>query len=193
MSTKELDEYCEKIFGYLAFNFDKPHYFNRLKEELNESGIKISKPTLIAHLRHLKSQKIIKKKKEGKQKIAISLNYEQLINVEFYKNFNDILKQLLEEKEMFNALTIEKKVNLVSACLYVIETNRLKYDILKTIEPEKKFQHSISFQFIKNTLEQYRGYLLKTCLGSQDNAKEALQITEELEKNWKEAVLEELK
>jgi hypothetical protein len=190
--TEKLDENCEKIFGYLAFNFDKPHYLNKLEIELNESGVSITKPTLIVHLKHLKKKKIIKKKKEGKQKFAISLNYDFLINEDFYKNFHQDLERLVSEKQAFEVLPIQKKAKLASACLYVIESNRLKYDILKTIDPKNTFQYSLSFQFVKNTLELYRIQLVKSCLNSQTDAKVALKIAEELEKYWKEAIVDEL-
>jgi hypothetical protein len=192
MSTKKLDEYCEKIFDYLAFNFEKPHYLNQLKEELNESGIKISKPTLILHLKHLKEMKIIKKRKEGKQKYAISLNYDSLIDIEFHKKFHEELESLLKEREIFNTQTIERKVKIASACLYIIETNRLKYEILKTLEPQKNLEYTLSFQLIKNTLRQYMKNLSKACFESQTNAKQALNVIEGLEKNWHDAITEEL-
>lgn len=187
-----MDECCEKIFDYLAFNFDKPHYLNKLERELKESGIKITKPTLIVHLKHLKNMKIIKKKKEGKQKIAISLNYDYLINEEFYKSFHEDLKQLINEKQTFEKMPIQTKTKIASACLYIIEANRLKYGILKTINPESSFQYSLSFQFVKNLLQIYENQLIESCSNSKENAKEALIIAEEFENYWKEGITEEL-
>jgi hypothetical protein len=191
--SQELDDYCEKIFGYLAFNFDKPHYLNKLKNELSESGIKVSKPTLILHLKHLKEKKIIKKRKEGKQKLAISLNYDNLIDFEFYKKFSADLDDLLNEKAIFDSRTIEQRVKIASACLYIVETNRIKYEILKTLDPNKKFEYVMAFQFSKNLLRQYMNYLRKSCSESPANAKEALKVLEGLEKTWYDAVTDELK
>lgn len=192
MTKEKLDKYCEQIFAYLAMYSDEPHYLNRLEKELIVSGVKITKPTLVSHLKHLQNQKIIKKKKEGKQKIAISLNYENLIDLVLNKNSYNTLNILLKEKKAFNALTTRKKVNISSACLYIIETNRLKYNILKIIEPEKTFQYHLSFQFIKNILEQYEKYLMKSITESQPKAKEALKATQEIEKYWKETISEEM-
>ena len=82
MEKLELDDYCEKIFAYLGVQ-DEPLRFNELHKALNKANFKISRPTLIAHLKHLLKQEVITKKSQGKQNVAYGINWKKLEYLNF--------------------------------------------------------------------------------------------------------------
>lgn len=73
MDKRFLDEYCKHIFTTLLL-INKPLRFNELHRTLNQVGVKISKPTLAEHLKHLIKQNIVKREEKGKQNISYTIS-----------------------------------------------------------------------------------------------------------------------
>ena len=71
---KKLDDICVEIFFTLMAY--KRLRFNELHRYLKMFGTKISKPTLIEHLKHLKKQKLISRKREAFQNVSYGLTDE---------------------------------------------------------------------------------------------------------------------
>jgi len=78
---KELDDLCVEIFFTLMAY--KRLRFNQLHRYLKKFGTDISKPSLIDHLKHLKKQKLISRKREGFQNVSYGLTDEinSLLNI----------------------------------------------------------------------------------------------------------------
>ena len=189
MVRPELDEHCKKIFAFLVLN-DVPIGFNKLHKALNDSNYKISRPTLIAHLKHLQKLKIINKKMEGMQKVAYSVNYEKVDNLQFHKDFGKVAENIIKSKETFNSFDIAEKVRYISFILMIIEVNRLKNEVRSVLEPERRFEATLAFLFVKSYLERFRLYLLQTCVNSREDAQKALTEIDRLEQTLKNEVFE---
>ena len=78
---KELDDLCVEIFFTLMAY--KRLRFNQLHRYLKKFGTDISKPSLLDHLKHLKKQKLISRKREGFQNVSYGLTDEinSLLNI----------------------------------------------------------------------------------------------------------------
>jgi DNA-binding HxlR family transcriptional regulator len=76
MEEPPLDEYCKKILAILLLLRRKIR-FNELYRFLNQHGVKISKPTLSEHLKHLTKLKILVRQEEGIQKVTYRINSER--------------------------------------------------------------------------------------------------------------------
>ena len=78
---KELDDLCVEIFFTLMAY--KRLRFNQLHRCLKKFGTDISKPSLLDHLKHLKKQKLISRKREGFQNVSYGLTDEinSLLNI----------------------------------------------------------------------------------------------------------------
>ena len=180
MLFEEIDDHCKKIFALLVIS-SKPVNFNKLHEYLNDSNYKISKPTLSAHLKHLVSHKIVKKKRTGKQNISYSVNYEKVDNLQFHKDFSETTEKIMKDKETFSSFDIFEKVRYVSLILSLIEINRLKNEVRSVLEPKRRFEATLAFLFVQSYLERFRMYLLQTCVNSKEDAEKTLVEIEELE------------
>jgi len=180
MEKPELDEYCEKIFAFLALN-KNPLRFNELHRTLNAADFKISKPTLIAHLNHLQKHKIIARKSEGKQNTSYLVNWNKLDYLRYHTKYRQALEKAQNDKETFNSFSIDEKVRYVTLMLSLQEVTRLKFEILSFLEPHRRFEATLAFLFVQGTIEPFRMWLLKTCVKSKETAQEALTTVEQLE------------
>jgi hypothetical protein len=184
MKEPKLDEYCGKIFLFLAMS-KSPLRFNELHRALNAADLKISTPTLIAHLNHLRKHKIITRKAEGKQNTSYFVNWNNLDHLKYYAQYKEALEKARKDEEVFNSFTIDEKVSYVTLMLSLQEVTRLKFEIRSFLEPKRKFEANVTFLFAQSTFEPFRTFLLQTCLRSQENAQKALTSVEEIEQRLK--------
>lgn len=106
MSTKELDNYCQKLLqAFIGSN--KRWHFNEFHEKLNKASLKISKPTLSQHLKHLQKLKLITRKREGKQRISYGVNWEKLKHLQKTVDGLHAIKRILENETTFSTLRIQ--------------------------------------------------------------------------------------
>jgi hypothetical protein len=180
MTLNDLDEHCNRIFEFIL-QIDKPITVLELHRTLNATGFKISKPTLFAHLKHLLKQKLIKKRKEGKQKIAISINYKIPSELIDFKEATKTLMQIKDDKKFFDRLTIAEKISTISQMLFIIELKRLKTEIYVCYEPEKRHEAFLNYLFTQNYLQEFRIHMLRSCANSKTDAMIALDEVERLE------------
>ena len=189
METLELDDYCEKIFAYLGVQ-DEPLRFNELHKALNKANFKISKPTLIAHLKHLLKHEVITKKNQGKQNIAYGVNWKKLDYLKFHKNFRKATERIEKNKATFEQFELDEKITYVSFILSLIEVIKLKNEIRSFLEPKRRFEATLAYSFARSYLEPFRMYLLRDCIKSKEIAKKALVKVEELEQSLQNELFE---
>ena len=189
METLELDDYCEKIFGYLGLQ-DEPLRFNELHRELNKANFRISKPTLIAHLKHLLKHKVISKKSQGKQNITYGVDWKELSYLTYHKKFRKAAERIQKNKTTFEQFELDEKIIYVSLILSLIEVIKLKNEIRSFLEPKRKFEAMLAYSFARNYLERFRMYLLRDCIKSKEIAETALVKVEELERNIQNELFE---
>jgi len=184
MKEPNLDEYCSKIFAFLAMS-TIPLRFTKLYKELNARGFRISRPTLVAHLNHLRKHEIVIQKIEGKQNISYSVNWSKLDYLKYYAIYRKALQKFRTDREVFDSFTIDEKVAYVTLMLSLLEVIRLKFEIRSFLEPKRRFEANITFLFAQSTFEPFRMRLLQSCLKSKEDAQKTLANVEELEQRIK--------
>ena len=180
MRELELDEYCEKIFAFLAMQ-DSPLRYNELYKSLNKANFKISRPTLSAHLNHLRKHKVITRKPRGKQEVSYEINWTKLNYLQHHKHFRKAAERIQKNKATFEKFDLEEKITYVSLILGLIEVTKLEYEIRAFLEPKRRFEATLAYLFTRGYLEPFRMYLLRDCIKSEQTAKEALALVEKLE------------
>lgn len=171
MAKPLLDETCKKIFSALLVS-DKRLRFNELHRNLDQIGLKMSKPTLIEHLNHLKKQRLIKRKRQGKQNVAYEVNWEKFKYLGEAIDQQRALKHLLEDEKIFKSFPLDEKVMYVHNILALRNLYRLKLEISGIIDPSKNFEHSIQYLFITRFFDFFKTWLLESCHENKPECRE---------------------
>jgi len=162
MEKPLLDEYCKNIFSVLLVS-DKTLGFNELHETFNQIGLKMSKPTLSAHLHHLQRRKLLIRKKIGKKYVSYSVNWEKLQTLQESMKARQALKNLLQNKETFKSFPIDEQLTYVTNIMTLTNLYRLKLEIQDVLDPTKNFEHSVQFLFTNRFFEFFKTWLLESC------------------------------
>lgn len=173
MEKPILDEVCKNIFSVLLVS-DKGLRFNKLHGTLNQIGLKMSKPTLIKHLRHLQKRKLLIRKKEGKQNVSYKVNWERLETLQQSMKARQMAKNLLENKKRFKSFPINEQATYVTNILTLSNLYKLKLETQAIFNPRKNFENSIQFLFIYRFFEFFKTWLLENCQEAKTNEREKI-------------------
>jgi DNA-binding HxlR family transcriptional regulator len=189
---KELDDICVEIFFTLMAY--KRLRFNQLHKTLKKFGTEISKPSLIEHLKHLKKQKLISRKREGFQKVSYGLTDEinslldipeedvkkWVENLTEEKNIPKKFRLLqFDTKEYYGKLSekqlderIDKDLNRVlTQNLFELKTF-IKYD-LRLDKPERD---AVFWKFVGNPLyRMLERFIVEDCRNSEKYRKKLFE------------------
>lgn len=185
MVLPKLDEICHQLLS--AFLVEpKPFRFNAFYRFLNEKGVKISKPTLILHLRHLIDFKLVERNVIDKQNITYSLDQKFWEGIQKYtENKKKIIKHFEGERKRFDADTPLSQVYNVHIVLILRGLFQLKYEMLKIAEPDKAFQHNIEIILYRDIWEHLvRWLLINFKTRNEQYRKDILDTIEELIKTY---------
>ena len=185
MTEDYLDSECEYIFTSLL-HLDQPINFNKLFKWLKDIGHKTSKPTLITHLNHLQKKKLIKRKREGKQRVTYSINYNDADKLR--EEYKSIHEYLIEEEKTFKTTDIQRQVLYVALISTLSDLKRMKYAIKAIQEPKRRFEYVLSYYFISDYLERFTKYLLRECK-NPTIAQQVITEIENAEKNLEKELL----
>ena len=180
---KATDEYCKKIFALLVANQEKIR-FNKLYETLNMLDVKISKPTLIQHLHHLRTKGFILRKKEGKQNVTYQVNWKKFEQLKETLGFKEIIARNLENEKIFKSKSLEDQIIFVTGVLTMTQVIYLQLHVLGILEPKGKDLHSLSYLLIYRLYDHYRQWLLDTCKQSSENSQKAYDLLNKMTKNY---------
>jgi len=162
MDKPILDEYCKNIFSVLLVS-DKPLRFNELHRTLSQIGLKMSKPTLIEHLNHLRKRKLVKRKKEGKQNVNYRVNWEKLKTLQQSMKTRQMLKNLLENEKRFKSFPLDEQITYVTNIMTLSNLYQLKVEIQAVLDPSKNFEHVVQYLFINRFFQFFKTWLLESC------------------------------
>jgi len=176
MDKPLLDEQCKNIFSVFLVS-EKTLRFNELYRTLNDIGLKMSKPTLIEHLHHLLKDRLLIRKKEGKQNVSYAANWTKLETFQQSMKTKQFIWNLLGNERQFKAYPIDEQVEYVTNLLTLGNLYRLKLEVQDAIDPSKNFEHSIQFLFINRFFVLFKRWLLESChVSKTEKAPEALSI-----------------
>jgi len=190
MDEPPLDDFCKKIFSLLTAASGSIR-FNELHRALNRLNVKISKPTLSEHLKHLTDQGIFIRKEEGKQNVSYTINYDRFKSLnnlsETEKNYVDYLKK---NEEILESQTIGDQVTSMHMLAIMQELYLLKLDLLNFSEPENKLENSLQYLTTDRYFDYYRKRFLKSCEENKQKCDQALDEIEKLVDLYIETVFE---
>ena len=171
----EMDEYCQKIFGLLGIT-TKKYRFNELYRTINDFGIKMSRPTLIAHLQHLQEKGYVIREEEDKQNVTYELNWKKLDYLKEGLAYKKKVDQDLKNKENFKSYSLKDQAITITSIVALQGLFWLKAKVLDVLEPDKKDEHNLSYVFSSRQLDKYRLWLIDTCKESKENCQEILEL-----------------
>ncbi len=173
--VKELDEYCERIFSLLMVT-NRKFRFNELHKTLLAFGARMSKPTLIQHLAHLRKKGFILRKIEDRQNVSYRVNWKRFEHLKEALDYKQRIDQNLKNEETFKSNPLVDQILDISSILALGELLRLKFDVLDIIEPNRKPEHRFAYIFTHKLLDCYRLWLLDTCKESRENSQKTLEL-----------------
>lgn len=186
----ELDEICKSIFSVFLVT-DEELRFNELHRTLGMIGLKMSKPTLSEHLKHLRRKKLVVRRKEGKQNVSYKTNWKELESLDKAIKTQQALKRTLENEAGFKSFPIDEQVTYVHNVLALRNLYRLKLEVLNVIDPNKNFEHSVQYLFIHRFFELFKTWLLQTCHESNsEGRKAALDMIEHNIKHYEDTLFD---
>ena len=177
MNKSLLDEHCKNIFSVLLVS-DKTLRFNELYRDLNALGLKVSRPTLIEHLHHLQSHRVITRKKEGKQNVSYRVNWEKFETLKQSIDYRQRLLHMLENEKRFKSFPIDEQAIYVTNILTLTGLYRLNLEVQDILDPRKNFEHSLQFLLINRFFEFFKKWLLESCRNSKENGQKTLTMIE---------------
>lgn len=138
--------------------------FNQLYKEVKLSGIKITKPTFIEHLRHLEEKKLILKEEVDKLNISYGFNHELLGDIDRHIREQALSNRIIDEKmRKFNSLPVKDQLSYVHN-MYVITDLLILRDFIDAFVDDDK---ELLFQVNQNDYEKRKmavaNRLLKNC------------------------------
>jgi arginine repressor len=144
---KETDEYCQKIFAYLVAN-NKEIRLNQLYKALEVLQVKITKPTLIQHLRHLHAKRYILRREKGKQNVTYQVNWKKFEPLNEALKFKEVIAHTLENEKIFKSKSLEQQIVYVTTILTWEQILHLQFNILNILEPKATFDITLGYVFI---------------------------------------------
>jgi len=125
LGNELMDETCYHIFSVLLIR--NSLRFNELHKTLNELGVKMSKPTLSDHLKHLLKKKIVVRTVEEAQNVTYKINQKEFEKFEgFIENATKRLREVEKEKETLYSLPPDEQLEEVIRLNAVYKLDEIK-------------------------------------------------------------------
>jgi len=167
------DEKCRIILITLLIKGELR--FKDLKQELKNKHIKMPEPTLLMHLNHLLTQKLIIKTIKSPKNVTYRANINKF--EEFKKRLDESAKLEKEITETFLNLPIEEQIYRLKHFALIRGLACLKYLIL--FEKYGRFEDSLMFEFIRNLFNYPNILVVKKCSENEEYMNEFLKRLEE--------------
>lgn len=160
MDKPLLDEHCKNILSLLLVT-NKTIRFNQLWRDLNDLGLKITRPTLKKHLDHLQRHRVVTQKIEGKQKISYGANWKRFKTLKESMDYRQRILLILENEKRFKSFPIDEQAVYITSIVTLTGLYRLKLEIQDTLDPTKNFEHSLQFLLINRFFEFFKTWFLE--------------------------------
>jgi DNA-binding transcriptional ArsR family regulator len=167
MKLEELDSICDDIFAFFIV-FDENIGFNDLLKSLKKMGVKISRPTLSDHLKHLTKKKVLTRKKQGKQRVFYKLNWKMFENLRDGFKDGKTMSSFLNKEEIFHSLSLDEQVNYLSNVLTLGNLIKLRTRALGIIEPDNVFEYNLEYRIFERYFRYFEDWLLKSGKENKD-------------------------
>ncbi len=169
-----LDYYCVKIFSLFVFS-DQKYRFNELLRKLKRLNVKLSKPTLIAHLAHLQDLGFIVRTQEAKQNVSYGVNWEKFEAIKKSVGYKKRLFTTIDKnKEAFQSLPPRDQLLNLYDVLLLGEISKLRMNMADVLEPEKRAEHYFSYLFMDRSLAMYQSWFLETFMQADEKNQKML-------------------
>jgi hypothetical protein len=177
MEESILDKYCQDIFSFLLV-YDKPIRFNEMDDKINKPWPRMTRPTLLEHLGHLRARKLIIKKRLGRQKVTYEVNYQKAQTFKPGPITRRVLVNTLENKKRFESFETDEQALLATIILTLGGLQQLKLDIENILNPKDSFEKTLQLLLTKRFYDLFRTWLLQKCTDSTEHARQTLNAIE---------------
>lgn len=144
MKEPVLDEYCQKILAVLLL-MREDYRFNELFRFLNKNGVKLSKPTLSEHLKHLCQQEILIRQEAGVQKVIYKVNFSRFSELDEASDISqDFVTRFYQQEKHFKSLPIDRKIDYYHSLTVLQSLLLFKLALLEIAKPDKQFEYSLA-------------------------------------------------
>lgn len=158
-STLMRDELCNQItffFYTRPLDDSKPLNYNVLFRRLNEEGLKISRPTLSLHLRHLVSDGVLKRTEISRKNVTYELftpNIRRVVdkNPDF-KLFESFIRKVYSD---YPASTLDEKIEYLKVFSLFDVFYELRADVIDIVDPRKRYDFRTDADYFKNVRRFY--------------------------------------
>jgi len=169
----EMDDYCKKFFWFLWVKEGKIR-FNELYNSLKKVNVKVSKPTLIVHLKHLQDRGLIVRRVEDVQNVSYAIDWENLETLKDTLRFKEPIFHFEENRETFKSFSPRERLLALYDILLLGQLYRMKQSLADILEPEKKADHYFANWFVFKTLEFYASWFLESFMEADEETRKLL-------------------
>ena len=173
-----LDDYCSSILILLWKK--KEMRFNEIYRALKNEGVKLSKPTLSEHLKHLRKEKWVKRKVRGVQNVTYGLHDS------IHRSSDEDWKWLEEGLKDMGAKFYKKSPEAMAGYALYIVLSRKMEELLLRIEIEPKIGNR-SLSLSKSSSIAFENSLLDNCKKDSAYRNAILKEMKELQEIFDEA------
>lgn len=159
------DRYCMSIVGFLSA-IGRKIRFNKMYKNLNALGAKMSKPTLIEHLKHLLEKEYILREEEDKQTVTYQINWEKFPRLADAIDIQKAMNTEIKNKERFNLMSLQERIVFVTLVETMKQLMQLQLAIISCIEPKAETANNFGAILLSRLFTNYRGWLLESCKSS---------------------------
>ena len=125
--------------------------FNKLYEHLEDYGMRISKPTLSLHLKHLESHELLIRRVEEVQKVSYEINYEKIgsFGKKLKSTFEVLMDEWDEDIRLFNSASVDEQVDIILLEIANRTLRQLELKIKLRSSPVNSWEKSLELMFLQ--------------------------------------------
>ncbi len=184
----DLDNRCKDLLTFfLARSLNKlePIRYGDLLQTLKKSGLKISRPTLTEHLKHLTGLKLVTRTEITRANVTYHLNRESGRHLEGYHTMHEKITEFIRKnREILDSGYVDDHIDNLLRFLVLRQLYQIKYEVLKFNEPEKEFEYNIRILTDWNLWKHFiEGYFLSKARDDENYRENALISIQDLINN----------
>jgi DNA-binding HxlR family transcriptional regulator len=184
---EKIDEHCQKILMVLLITEEKIR-FNKLHRKLIKYNAKMSKPTLIEHLKHLTKDKVIQRNEESKQEVSYEINWKRLVNLSKAKQISQDIYNHVQNEKTFKSMSLSDQTAFAIGILTISQLLYLKISIDNILKPKNKLQNYYTYTILNNIYTIYPKWLLDSCKKSKEDSQKAITVIDKVIKELLETL-----
>ena len=160
MGLGELDNYCARLLSLFILE-RKSYRFNELTKALKTNKVKMSTPTLIAHLNHLIEKELILREEKHRQYVTYRFNWEKWQDSDLLVKRRILIEKILQKEiDQFSKRPVYEQVTYVNLTATLFLFQILKESIIAKVKPENELVVNINVVHFAKIFERVENMIL---------------------------------